>query len=237
MAGKKFLRGEQLMVKILLDTANIQKIESIAEYYDIKGVTTNPSILAKENVDLKKVLADLKYFAYNRYEIHIQTTEEICDDIVDEAKELREYFGETFYIKIPVTKEGLQAMKICSNIGINVTATAVLSATQALAAANQGASYVAPYVNRLENIGADVEEVINDIKTLLADYHTDILAASFKNVNQFKNVILAGAEAVTVAPEVLDASLWHPYTDKSVEDFDKDWANKFGDKKIIDFLE
>ena len=225
------------MVKILLDTANVQKIESISEYYDIKGITTNPSILAKEEVDLKKVLADLKYFVHNRYEIHVQTTAEICDDIVDEAKELREYFGETFYIKIPVTKEGLQAMKICSNIGINVTATAVLSATQALAAANQGANYVAPYVNRLENIGANADQVIAEMKVLLEDYHTDILAASFKNVNQFKDIMLAGAEAVTIAPEVLEASLWHPYTDKSIEDFEKDWINKFDDKKITDFLE
>lgn len=107
---------------------------------------------------------------------------------------------------------------------------------QALAAAKNGASYVAPYVNRLENIGQDAEEVIVEIKELLKDYKTEVLAASFKNVKQFKNILLCGAEAATVAPDVLETSIWHPYTDKSVTDFEKDWERKFNSSKVVDAL-
>ena len=105
---------------------------------------------------------------------------------------------------------------------------------QALAAAMNGASYVAPYVNRMENVGQDATETISVISDLLIDYPTEILAASFKNIKQIQEVLLQGAEAATISPELIETSVWHPYTDKSVIDFGIDWKNKFGDKKIID---
>ena len=117
-----------------------------------------------------------------------------------------------------------------------MTATAVLSPMQALAAAMNGASYVAPYVNRMENVGQDATETISVISDLLIDYPTEILAASFKNIKQIQEVLLQGAEAVTISPELIEKSVWHPYTDKSVLDFGIDWKNKFGDKKIIDMI-
>ena len=224
------------MSKIFLDSADINKAKEIAKYYSIAGITTNPSILSKIDKPLEEKLAEIKGFAYDKYEIHVQTTENSAQKILEEAKTLKAYFGETFFIKIPVTKEGLEAIRLCDKEGINVTATAVLSAMQALAAAKNGASYVAPYVNRLENIGQDAEEVIVEIKELLKDYKTEILAASFKNVKQFKNILLCGAEAATVAPGVLETSIWHPYTDKSVIDFEKDWERKFNSSKVVDAL-
>ena len=227
---------EGKMSKILLDSADINKAKEIAKYYSIAGITTNPSILSKIDKPLEEKLAEIKEFAYDKYEIHVQTTEDSAQKILKEAKTLKAYFGETFFIKIPVTKEGLEAIKLCDKEGINVTATAVLSAMQALAAAKNGASYVAPYVNRLENIGQDAEEVIVEIKELLKDYKTEVLAASFKNVKQFKNILLCGAEAATVAPDVLETSIWHPYTDKSVTDFEKDWERKFNSSKVVDAL-
>ena len=222
------------MTKILIDSADIKKAREIEKYYTIAGITTNPTILSKIEGTLENKLKELKEFTYGKYEVHIQTTESEVEKIVEEAKKLRDCFGESFYIKIPVTKAGLEAMKLCSKEDIRVTATAILTPMQALAAAKNGANYVAPYVNRMENVGQDAKEAILEISNLLIDYPTEILAASFKNVKQVQDILRCGAEAVTIAPEIIEASIWHPYTDKSVFDFEKDWGNRFGDKKIVD---
>ena len=222
------------MTKILIDSADIKKAREIERYYTIAGITTNPTILSKIEGTLENKLKELKEFTYGKYEVHVQTTESEVEKIVEEAKKLRDYFGESFYIKIPVTKSGLEAMKLCSKEDIRVTATAILTPMQALAAAKNGANYVAPYVNRMENVGQDAKEAILEISNLLIDYPTEILAASFKNVKQVQDILRCGAEAVTMAPEIIEASIWHPYTDKSVFDFEKDWGNRFGDKKIVD---
>ena len=222
------------MTKILIDSADIKKAREIEKYYTIAGITTNPTILSKIEGSLEDKLKELKEFTYGKYEVHVQTTESEVEKIVEEAKKLRDYFGESFYIKIPVTKSGLEAMKLCSKEDIRVTATAILTPMQTLAAAKNGANYVAPYVNRMENVGQDAKEAILEINNLLIDYPTEILAASFKNVKQVQDILRCGAEAVTIAPEIIEASIWHPYTDKSVFDFEKDWGNRFGDKKIVD---
>lgn len=222
------------MTKILIDSADIKKAREIERYYTIAGITTNPTILSKIEGSLEDKLKELKEFTYGKYEVHVQTTESEVEKIVEEAKKLRDYFGESFYIKIPVTKSGLEAMKLCSKEDIRVTATAILTPMQTLAAAKNGANYVAPYVNRMENVGQDAKEAILEISNLLIDYPTEILAASFKNVKQVQDILRCGAEAVTIAPEIIEASIWHPYTDKSVFDFEKDWGNRFGDKKIVD---
>lgn len=222
------------MTKILIDSADIKKAREIEKYYTIAGITTNPTILSKIEGSLEDKLKELKEFTYGKYEVHVQTTESEVEKIVEEAKKLRDYFGESFYIKIPVTKAGLETMKLCSKEDIRVTATAILTPMQALAAAKNGANYVAPYVNRMENVGQDAKEAILEISNLLIDYPTEILAASFKNVKQVQDILRCGAEAVTIAPEIIEASIWHPYTDKSVFDFEKDWGNRFGDKKIVD---
>lgn len=223
-------------MKILIDSADVEKIKEISKYREITGITTNPTILSKVEGDIKNILKELKEFTYGKYEIHIQTTESEVEGILSEARVLRKFFGETFYIKIPVTKAGLEAIKLCSREGIKVTATAILSPMQALVAAMNGASYVAPYVNRMENIGQDATETISVISDLLIDYPTEILAASFKNIKQIQEVLLQGAEAATISPELIETSVWHPYTDKSVLDFGIDWKNKFGDKKIVDMI-
>ena len=222
------------MTKILIDSADIKKAREIEKDYTIAGITTNPTILSKIEGSLEDKLKELKEFTYGKYEVHVQTTESEVEKIVEEAKKLRDYFGESFYIKIPVTKSGLEAMKLCSKEDIRVTATAILTPMQTLAAAKNGANYVAPYVNRMENVGQDAKEAILEISNLLIDYPTEILAASFKNVKQVQDILRCGAEAVTIAPEIIEASIWHPYTDKSVFDFEKDWGNRFGDKKIVD---
>ena len=158
-------------MKILIDSADVEKIKEISKYREITGITTNPTILSKVEGDIKNILKELKEFTYGKYEIHIQTTESEVEEILSEARVLRKFFGETFYIKIPVTKAGLEAIKLCSREGIKVTATAILSPMQALAAAMNGASYVAPYVNRMENIGQGATETISIISDLLIYLH------------------------------------------------------------------
>ena len=217
------------MTKILIDSADIKKAREIEKYYTIAGITTNPTILSKIEGSLEDKLKELKEFTYGKYEVHVQTTESEVEKIVEEAKKLRDYFGESFYIKIPVTKAGLEAMKLCSKEDIRVTATAILTPMQTLAAAKNGANYVAPYVNRMENVGQDAKEAILEISNLLIDYPTEILAASFKNVKQVQDILRCGAEAVTIAPEIIEASIWQPYTDKSVFEFENGRGNRFGD--------
>lgn len=224
------------MPKILADSADIKKIEKLSRYIDLAGITTNPSILAKSDQDLYPLFQDIKSFIGEKYEIHIQTTEDEASKIVMEAKKLREFFGENFHIKIPVTKEGLVAVKLCKEEGIKVTVTAVLSTLQVLAAAKAGADYVAPYVNRMENIGNDANIILTEMQYVLANYDTEILAASFKNEKQLKDVAVMGIDALTADLDLLEKSIWHPYTDKSIEDFKKDWQNKFKNKKVVDYL-
>lgn len=225
------------MVKILLDTADIEEIERVKSYYPIDGITTNPSILKKYSENVGNILKKFEVYSKNGLEIHIQTTEETALEIVNEAKILKEIYGSKFHIKIPITKEGLIAVKMCREVGINVTVTAVFTQFQAIAAAKVGANYVAPYVNRMFNVGIDANETIDAIKRSLEAYSTEILAASFKNVNQLQDIVYIGAEAITVQPELLENSIWHPYTDKSLIDFDSDWNKEFGNNKIIDYIE
>lgn len=224
------------MVKILIDSSNVEEIRRIHDYYKISGLTTNPTILSKDNKELKERFLEIKDFVQNELEIHIQTTEKIAEKILQEAKKLKEFFGDNFYIKIPVTKEGLKAVRLCKENEIKVTVTAVLSTLQVLAACEAGANYVAPYVNRMENIGNDSNIVLEEMENICSKYETEILAASFKNQKQFKDTLLVGVGAITVQPQLLEESIWHPYTDKSILDFENDWEEKFSDKKVIDFI-
>ena len=158
--------------------------------------------------------------------LHFQTISAKAEDILKEAKYYRDYFDlkENCYVKIPVTKEGFKAIQMVKNSGMKVTATAIFTQQQALMAANAGADFVAPYVNRLDNIVSHGIDVVSDIvKTFrLNDVKSKVLAASFKNVDQVYRVSIVGCQAVTVSYDVLKSIINHPMTDKSVEDFEHD---------------
>lgn len=224
------------MTHILVDSSDIEAIKKIADYYPILGLTTNPSILAKECNDLKKKMQEIKNFVSTQYEVHVQTTEKSFEKIFAEAQKLQQFFGDNFFIKIPISKEGLKAVNLCKQHGIKVTVTAILSTSQVLAAAKAGADYVAPYVNRMANIGIDPVKTLADMQTILASYNTRILAASFKNISQFTDVALLGVDSITVSPDLLEQTIWHPYTDKSIADFEADWNKVFGDIHIGDVI-
>jgi len=218
----------------LADTANTEELKDLIKFYPIAGVTTNPSLLAHEGKPVSKIIPEILECIGDKM-IHIQTISENATDILKEAKLYREVFGlgNNFYAKIPVTKEGYRAIRMVKDAGINVTATAIFTQQQAMIAANAGADFVAPYVNRLDNIVSHGIEVVSDIVQGLKMYnlHTRVLAASFKNVDQVYRVSLTGCQSVTLSYEVFVALVSHPMTDKGVMDFEKD-GSQFYDLKI-----
>ncbi|MBU0278229.1 transaldolase family protein [Gemella sp. zg-1178] len=224
------------MTNILVDSSDIEAIKKIADYYPISGITTNPSILAKESSDLQKKMYEIKKFVNSHYEIHIQTTEKTAEKILSEAIKLHKFFGGKFFIKIPISKEGLKAVSLCKKEGIGVTVTSIFTSSQVFAAAKAGADYVAPYVNRMANIGMESIKVLADMQKILSSYNTKILAASFKNIEQFTDLLVIGVDTITVSADLLEQSIWHPYTDKSILDFEVDWDKTFGNLRVGDFI-
>ncbi|MBE6626037.1 MAG: fructose-6-phosphate aldolase [Ruminococcaceae bacterium] len=222
----------------LIDTANLEAIKKCCEYYPVAGVTTNPTIVSKENTDFKKLLYSIREIIGADKMLHVQTTAMEAGEILNEAIALKNVVGDNFYLKIPITKEGIKATAMCKDKGFGVTMTAIFTQQQALIAANAGADFVAPYINRLDNIVSDgvhvVEEIVNMFN--MYDIKTKILAASFKNVEQVHKVAMTGAGAVTVNPDIFDMLIYHPLTYYAIDDFCKDWETVYGDKLVADLL-
>ncbi len=221
----------------ILDTADLNAIKHCNEFYPLAGVTTNPTIIAKEKTDFWPLLEKIREIIGPEKMLHVQTTQKKAEDIVHEAKLLKERLGGNFYIKIPIGEEGLKATMMLKKIGIPVTVTAIFTPTQALIAAMSGASFVAPYANRLDNILGDGCAVVAETVALLKNYGLDckVLAASFKNAEQVHKCAMAGCHSVTVSDHILKILVTHPMTDSAIEGFEKDWEGVYGDKTILDF--
>lgn len=225
-------------MQYIIDTACIDAIKKCVEFYPIDGVTTNPTIISKEHTGFTSLITKIRDIIGPDKMLHIQTTESVADRIVKEAVALKETVGGNFYIKIPVSPEGLKATMILSKMGINVTVTAIFTQQQALIAAKAGAAYVAPYINRLDSIVSDGVHVVEEIVQMFRahDISTKILAASFKNAEQIHKVAMVGGHAVTISPDLFEKLVYHPLTLYAVDDFDADWKGVYGDKKIIELL-
>ena len=225
-------------MRILLDTANLEDIKYFNTYYPIEGVTTNPTILAAEGGDVIALLKNIRAIIGKNKEIHVQVTEQDYDNIIEEAKALISLLGNNTVVKIPVSDIGLKVTKTLSDEGYKVTVTAVLTAAQAMLASNAGATYVAPYVSRLENICDDGVQCVADIHKVFSacDTKTQILAASFKTAKEVLDVAVVGAHASTVAPDVMKRLLAHTTTDTSIAGFESDWKGAFGEVTFLDLL-
>ncbi len=213
----------------LLDTADVKEIEKCMAVFPISGVTTNPTIVSREKKDFWSLLKDIRSIIGDNM-LHVQALGETVDEIKQDAYALQEKIGGNLYIKIPVIPEGYKAIKALKQEGFKITATAIYTPSQALLAANCGADFTAPYVNRIDNIsgmGVSVVSMIADLFNIHG-LPTKVLAASFKNVQQVHEVSLAGCQSVTVAPEMMWNLAEHPLTDMSVEQFTKDWSNVYG---------
>ncbi len=209
-------------MEYLADTANIDELKDLLDYYPLEGVTTNPTILKEAGKPLSVILPELIKLFGNKM-LHVQMISENSADMVREAEAYKKKFalGDNFYVKIPVTREGYKAMSILKQKGFNVTATAVFTQQQALVAAKAGADYIAPYVNRLDNISSHGIEVVGHIVNNIKTYNLSakVLAASFKTVDQVHRVSNSGCHAATINYEILERLRSHPMTDMSVDNF------------------
>ena len=221
----------------ILDTADLAAIKHCNEFYPLSGVTTNPSIISKQNTDFWKLVKEIRSIIGEEKILMVQTVQNTAEKIVEEAKLLNEQLKGKFYVKIPIGEEGLKATMELKKLGIGVLMTAIFTPTQALMAAKAGADFVAPYVNRLDNIIGDGTEVVAQIVEQFEIYNMDckVLAASFKNAEQVHKCASVGCHAVTVTDDILKNLISHPMTDAALVGFNKDWTGVYGDKKILDF--
>lgn len=209
----------------LADTANIAELKELYYYFPLAGVTTNPSIIAAEKTTLSELLPRLLELVGDGM-LHVQMISTLAEDMLREAKKYKfEYsLGNNFFVKIPVSREGYRAMPMLKDAGFNVTATAIFTQQQALVAARSGADWVAPYVNRLDNISSHGIEVVKHIVDNIHQYklNTKVLAASFKTVDQVHRVSMVGSHAATIGYEIIERLRSHPMTDMSLDTFEKD---------------
>ncbi len=221
----------------ILDTADLNSIKHCNEFYPLDGVTTNPSIIAKEKTDFWKLVKEIRSIIGEEKMLHVQTTQTEAEKIVEEAQLLKKELGENTFVKIPICEEGLKATSMLKKMGIGVTVTAIFTPAQALIAAKAGASFVAPYVNRLDNFLGDGTEVVSEIVTQLKLYNLEckVLAASFKTAEQVHKCSSVGCHSVTVTEELLEMVISHPMTDVAIAGFERDWKAVYQDKTILDF--
>ncbi|MDR0285159.1 MAG: fructose-6-phosphate aldolase [Propionibacteriaceae bacterium] len=218
-------------MEILFDTANLADLEELVPIYPVAGVTTNPTILKAEGkVDFYEHVHRIREIIGPRRTLHIQVLAQDADGIVDDAHRLLERVDSQVYAKIPTTEQGIAAMRRLSEEGIGVTATAVYSKTQGILAIAAGASYVAPYFNRMESLDIDTTATIKALSRFIERHGAKckVMAASFKNVAQVSAAFEAGAAAVTVPPRLLQAALHAPDILQAVETFGADWYETFG---------
>ena len=167
--------------------------------------------------------------------LHVQVISKDCDEIVNEGHRILEEIDDQVYIKVPVSYEGIKAIKILKSEGLNVTATAVYDLMQAYMALAAKADYIAPYVNRIGNLGSDPYELINELsnRIVMDNYECKILAASFKGLQQIRDAFNAGAQSVTAPVAVLKQIFANPNIEKAVNDFNNDWYDVYGKGKGI----
>ena len=212
-------------MKLFIDTANLKEIEIANEMGIICGVTTNPSLIAKEKRDFKQTIKDITEIVDGP--ISAEVISLAASQMIEEAIPLAE-LNKNIVIKLPMTVEGLKACKILTERGIKTNVTLIFTATQALLAARAGATYVSPFLGRLDDIGENSVELIKDIATIFEKHNikTEIIAASIRNPWHAKEAAKAGAHIATVPYNVLLAMVKHELTKKGIEKFLKDWENE-----------
>ena len=212
-------------MELMLDTANLEELKAGLDFYPVDGVTTNPSILKADlPFEYYKHLKAIKKLCGKRT-FHVQLGSETCEDMIIEAKEVWSKLGQDVYLKIPVTREGIKAIKVIKHLGGFVTATCIYHTVQGIMAIHAGADYLAPYCNRMSDKDIDFVEVISQLRELIDrdGYNAKILAASFKNMSQVTQAIYAGAHTVTVQPALLNSALQSPLVTAAADVFTKDY--------------
>ena len=215
-------------MKFFADTADTAAITDLAETGLLDGVTTNPSLVMKSGRDFKEVIAEICGLVEGP--VSAETVALDADGMVAEGRELAK-LGDNVAIKVPLTLDGLKACKTLSGEGRMVNVTLCFSANQALLAAKAGATFISPFIGRLDDINLDGMELIADIRQIYDNYgfETQILAASIRSVNHVSEAAKIGADVATMPPDVIKKLANHPLTDKGLDAFLKDWE-KTGQK-------
>lgn len=215
-------------MELIIDSSNIEQIKELNDLLTITGVTTNPTILTKSGREAMDVVKDLCEVLSEDQLLFIQTVQTSFEGIMEEAKMISSIRNKSMYVKIPVTHEGLRAIKECKKLGIHTLATAIYTADQAFLAAMNGAEYLAPYTNRMCNYGDGVQDVKDLIEMLRVNHMpAKVIAASFKNTYQVHELIKAGIQAVTVPCDVLYQMIDHPGTKIAVGEFSVNWQRAY----------
>lgn len=210
-------------MKLFIDTANIDEIKKAASMGIVCGVTTNPSLIAKEGRDFHKTIQEIAEIVDGPISAEVISLQ--SDEMVKEAEVLAK-LHKNVIVKIPMTDEGLKAVRILSAKGIKTNVTLIFSAAQALLAAKAGASYVSPFVGRLDDIGLDGITLIQEIVDIFDNYidiDTEIIAASIRNPIHITRAAALGCHIATVPFKILTQMLKHPLTDKGIQQFLADW--------------
>ncbi|SJZ75538.1 fructose-6-phosphate aldolase [Selenihalanaerobacter shriftii] len=210
-------------MKIFIDTANIDEIRDMNKLGILDGVTTNPSLIAKESgKDFEDIIAEITSLVDGPVSAEVISTD--TEGMVKEAKELAA-ISNNIVIKIPMTKEGLAAVNQLSDQGIKTNVTLVFSANQALLAARAGATYVSPFIGRIDDIGQDGLRLVEEISHIFAIYNieTEIIAASIRHPKHVKESAKVGSDIATIPYQILEKMFKHPKTDEGIEKFLADW--------------
>jgi transaldolase len=209
-------------MKIFLDTANISAIKMYNDMGLVDGITTNPSLMAKEGGDPKKIMEEIVQIIKGDVSLEVLSME--TDGMLEEGRRLRKY-GKNVVVKCPLTPEGLKACKILTSEGIPVNVTLCFSVNQAILAAKAGAKYVSPFIGRLDDNGQDGMNLIKEMHQVFQNYKfgTQILVASVRHPMHVVEAAKIGADVVTLPPDVLGKMLKHPLTDVGLKNFLSDW--------------
>ena len=220
--------SKETVMKFFVDTADVKEIRALNELGLVDGVTTNPSLILKSGGKIAEVTKEICDIVKGPVSAEVTATE--YSEMMKEAKVLAR-IADNICIKVPLTMDGLRACKALTSDGQGVNVTLCFSATQALLAAKAGATYISPFIGRIDDMGIDGLELISEIRTIYDnyDFKTEILAASIRTVNHVKQVAMIGADVATIPPSTLRALVNHPLPDQGLEQFLADWA-KTGQK-------
>ena len=217
-------------MKLFIDTAHVEDIKKANDLGVICGVTTNPSLIAKEGRDFKEVIREITAIVDGPISGEVKATTTDAEGMIAEGREIAAIHP-NMVVKIPMTAEGLKAVKVLHAEGIKTNVTLVFTANQALLAARAGATYVSPFLGRLDDISTEGVALIEDIVTIFDNYgfDTEIICASIRNPIHVTQCALAGAHIATIPYSVIEQMLHHPLTDAGIEKFKKDYIAVFGE--------
>ena len=218
-------------MRFFIDTANVEDIKKANDMGVICGVTTNPSLIAKEGRDFNEVIAEIASIVDGPISGEVKATTTDAEDMIAEGREIAKIHP-NMVVKIPMTVEGLKACKVLSSEGIKTNVTLIFTANQALLAARAGAAYVSPFLGRLDDISVRGTELIEEIADMFAaagDINAQIICASVRNPIHVTECALAGADIATVPYNVIEQMTHHPLTDAGIVKFQADYKAVFGE--------